>query len=54
MSDTLSAGHDREEAKRILESRCKDSRDGKHDWKEKGSWPSEWKECEHCETCVFL
>jgi hypothetical protein len=51
MSSSIDAGKTANESQKIKDSPClslKSSKDGKHKWRQKGSWPSLWWECKHC------
>ena len=53
MGSIMSTGYYRDKAKRIQETKCRKSEDGKHKFKEHGSWPSSWAECEHCGATYY-
>jgi len=51
MSDGYSSGASADKACKIKDSKCKDSK--KHNWEEKGSWPSLWEQCKKCGAVIF-
>ena len=53
MGSIMSTGYYREEAKRIQETKCRKSEDGKHKFKEYGSWPSSWAKCDNCGATYY-
>lgn len=55
MSSSIDSGKTADEANRIRETSCKgkDAKDKKHEWVEKGTWPSTWQTCKHCKVNVY-
>lgn len=53
MGSVLSSGHYANEAEKIKNTPCRQSKDGKHKWKKQGSGPSAYDKCEHCKTNVY-
>ena len=53
MGSSLTSGNAAKTARLIQATKCKESKDGKHEWKVKGSWPSTWGECVHCHITYF-
>lgn len=51
MSSSIDSGKSATDSQKIKDSHClslKSSKDGKHKWEKKGSWPSQWWICAHC------
>lgn len=53
MSSSWDVGRTLDDARKIEESKCEESPDGKHDWEHFGSWPSTWSKCKHCGKSVY-
>lgn len=53
MSSIIDSGRSARDAERVRQSKCEKSKDGKHDWEDRGSWPSTWGECRYCGATYF-
>jgi hypothetical protein len=53
MGDSRSSGYYAEQESKTMATECKKSKDGKHEWKVFGLWPSTWRECKHCKTTAY-
>lgn len=53
MSSLIDSGYQAKEAERVRQQQCPKAADGKHDWKQFGSWPSTWGECKRCGATYF-
>lgn len=53
MSDSRSSGYYAEQQQKKMDAKCPKSKDGEHKWKVFGSWPSTWRECQHCKDTAY-
>lgn len=53
MSSIIDSGCAAKQAEEIRKTPCPKSKNGKHNWEDRGSWPSTWGECKNCKATYY-